>query len=218
MMTTESIKRKLQQFTGVLFIVLSFSHAYSSTVIPPALPDIDAKNMALNKAIMQDSTNFAASLALNTWAPLVYQTLQAIKIDVRWHAEYAVLQQISRSLEGIHQLISQQSHQPQMPEDIDTLVAEKLSDLLNLSAQHPRISFTLDQGRLIIQNNALPTDKPLNAIDANSEETPEATDSKIQQAITEFLDSNRVPQESITAATKPDVLSTNYKETTECNV
>lgn len=218
MMTTESIKRRLQQFTGVLFTVLSFSHAYSSTAIPPALPDIDAKNMALNKAIMEDSTNFAVSLAVNTWTPLVYQTLQDIKTEVRWHAEYAVLQQIARSLEGIHQLISEQSYQPQMPEDIDTLVAEKLSDLLNLSAQHPRISFTLDQGRLIIQNNALPTDKPLNAIGANPKETPEATPTKLQQAIHEFLAGNPVPQESITASTTPEVLSIHNKETTECNV
>lgn len=218
MMTTESIKRRLQQFTGVLFTVLSFSHAYSSTAISPALPDIDAKNMALNKAIMQDSTNFAVSLALNTWAPLVYQTLQAIKTDVRWHAEYAVLQQIARSLEGIHQLISEQSYQPQMPENVDTLVADMLSDLLILSAQHPRVSFTLNQGRLIIQNNALPADKPFNAIDANPKETPPSTPTKLQQAIHEFLSGNNAPQESITAATKPDVLSTNHKETNECNV
>lgn len=66
MMTIQSIKRRLQQFTGVLFTVLSFSHGYSSTAIPPVLPDIDAKNMALNKAIMQESTNFAVNLAVNT--------------------------------------------------------------------------------------------------------------------------------------------------------
>ena len=213
MMQTQSMKRRLQQFTGVLFTILSFSHAYSSTAIPPVLPDIDAKNMALNKAIMEDSTNFAVNLAVNTWAPLVYQTLQDIKTEVRWHAEYSVLQQIARALEGIHQLISQQSHQPQMPANVDTLFAEKLSDLLTLSAQYPRISFTLDQGRLIIQNNTLSTDKSEDSIDANPKEITQSKTSKIQQAITEFLDANHVPQEGITASTKPETLPTNHKET-----
>lgn len=149
---------------------------------------------------------------------MVYQTLQAIKIDVRWHAEYAVLQQISRSLEGIHQLISQQSHQLQMPANVDILVAKQLSDLLNLSTKYPKLSFTLNQGRLIIQNNALPDDQSLNTIDANSKETPEAKPTKIQQKITEFLAGNPAPQESSTAPSKPDVLLTNHKETNECNV
>jgi len=128
------------------------SNVCASTQTLPAFTHFDDKNIALNKAIMTESTNFAVNLALKTWAPLVYETLQDIKSEVRWQGQYHLLLRIAASLSNIDhhlqpQLITVPTQEDHQQENTQYQI---LAHLLQLSRIYPLMHFTVNQNRIVI--------------------------------------------------------------------